>query len=126
REARATGDSGDVRPHTAEVLPGSLASLDRTLPPTPLKDLLAADGASVFVCSVDVELMQAVQEAAGEQYPIFIVPEWSELFAAVESGRSKIVLLDLDALPAGLEAALAALERISHALVVLAAAKREE
>lgn len=129
QDSRAEGASADAgstgSSRRADLIPGSLASLDSTLPPTPLKDLLAADGASIYVLSADAELLQAVQQAGGEQYPIYPVPGWRELTKAVDEGRTRIVLLDNDAVAGSLADALAELEAMAP-LVVIVAAKRDD
>jgi protein TonB len=107
------------------LVPGSLASLDTTLPPTPLKKLLAADGASVYIYSHDDSLVGTVQEAGGQQYPVHVVAERDELLAAVESGLCHIVLLDADALSRNLETFIFDLRAVHPALVILLAAPRE-
>jgi len=95
-----------------------------TIPPTPLKDLLSAGGANVYVLSVDPALIETVQRAGGEQYPVFTVSRWSELEAAVSSGRCGIALLDATLLDADLTSAIAALQRYADRLVTLVAAER--
>jgi protein TonB len=100
--------------------------LDRTLPPTPLKDLLSAGGANVFVLSSDRDLLDTVQRAGGEQYPVFMVEEWTELDAAVKAGRCGIALLDADQVGNRLEKRLAELEPYAARLVILVAANRSD
>lgn len=109
----------------AEIVPGSLASLETTLPPTPLKKLLAADGASVYVFSMDDQLLATVQDAGGEQYPVHAVSEWMSLLSVIERGLCHIVLLDADALPDDLEKQIADLRVVEPSLVILLAAPRD-
>jgi len=108
----------------ADVVPGALASLETTLPPTPLKKLLAADGASVYVLSVDQALLDAVHEAAGDQYPIHIVTEWSKLISVIRDGHCKIVLLDADMAITQFDKRIAELHELELSLVILLAAPR--
>lgn len=115
---RARGRSGGAR--------GSSSSLDSTLPPTPLRDLLIADGATIYILSADDELIHAVEQAAGDQYPIHIVDDWDELVDAAERQRAHIALLDADALPTDLPDAVAELHDVARVLVVLVAATSEE
>lgn len=123
---RFPGDAGDIAGgETGGVIPGSLASLDSTLPPTPLKKLLAADGASVYVLSIDGALIQAVNDAAGEQYPVHTLAEWIDLVGLIEADRCKIVLLDADLVGTGLERRVKDLHNAGTGLVVLVAARRE-
>jgi TonB family protein len=110
---------------SAEIVPGSLASLETTLPPTPLKDLLAADGASIYVYSVDDALLTTVQEAGGEQYPVHSVAEWPSLLSAIDRDLCHIVLIDADALPADLEKQISDLRALEPSLVILLAAPRD-
>ena len=109
-----------------QVNAGAGAALDNTLPPTPLKDVLAAEGASVYVFSSDMELVNAVQNAGGEQYPIVSLDEWPVLIASVENRRTHIVLLDAEAVAGSLADAVDDLHAASSSLVVLAAARRDE
>ena len=105
-------------------MPSSLASLETTLPPTPLKKLLAADGASVYVFSHDETLVGTVQDAGGEQYPVYATSEWLELEAAIDRGLCHIVLLDADALD-DLQDRIAELRGLEPRLVILLAAPRD-
>ena len=52
--------------------------LDATLPPTPMRDLLAASGATLFVLATDATLVTTVRRAA-DQHPLFVVETWVEL-----------------------------------------------
>jgi TonB family protein len=100
------------------------AALDSTLPPTPLKELLSAGGANIFVLSIDQELIGTVKTAAGEQYPVFVISSWPELTAAIDSGRCGIALLDGALIGDRLAKRLAELGRHSSRLVILVAAER--
>ena len=95
-----------------------------TLPPTPLRDLLTAGGANVFVLSADPELVDTVQRAAGEHYPVFVAGQWAELETAIRSGRCGIALLDGDLLGADLARRIGQLDAHSERVVVLVAAQR--
>ena len=99
---------------------------DSTLAPAPLRDLLAAEGASICMLSVDGELVDTVQESAGEQYPISAVASWPELLAVVEAHSCGIVLLDIELLETGLERRIEELKRIVPGLVVLVASPRTQ
>ena len=48
---------------------GPVGPLDATLPPTPVRDLLAASGATVFVLATDPGLIAVIRRAA-EQHPL--------------------------------------------------------
>jgi hypothetical protein len=102
------------------------SSLDATLPPTPLRNLLAADGAGVFVLSPDADLQSVVQQAGGEQFPVYSASDWRQLIEAIESGRCGIVLLDVAAVAPRLEKRLAELDRYADRLVILVAAERDD
>jgi len=117
--------SNDRTRQPGQILPGSLTSLETTLPPTPLKKLLAADGASVYVFSLDQALADTVQQAGGEQYPVHILDEWAELCALVDGGPCRIVLLDADALGDELEQRVMELRALLPSLVILLAAPRD-
>ena len=58
--------------------------LDTTLPPTPIKQLLAAEGAAVAVLSTDDNLIETIHQAGGEQYPIAVATTWQDLLAQIE------------------------------------------
>lgn len=103
----------------------SLGSLEATLPPTPLKALLAADGARVHVYSHDTALVGAVQEAAGDGYSVQVVDDWSRLAELIRGGLGHIVLLDAEAAPDSVEAGIAELRMLEPLLVVLLAARPE-
>src|SRR5690606_40773327 len=90
--SRASADDGDAPA-------GFLSSLDSTMPPTPLRDLLAADGATIFVLSADPELIHAVERAGGDQFPVRVVASWAALVDAAARRRTHIVLVDADTLP---------------------------
>ena len=70
-----------------------LGPLDATLPPTPIRELLAASGATLFVLATDATLVTTIRRAA-DQHPLFVVETWAELVEAVELGRCGIALLD--------------------------------
>lgn len=106
------------------IVPGSLASLETTLPPTPLKKLLAEDGATIHVSSADEGLIETIEEAGGDQYPVNVSPEWANLIDLVKIGRCKIILLDADHFGSRLEARIAELNSVASALVILVAAPR--
>ena len=67
--------------------------LDATLPPTPIRELLAASGATVFVLATDANFISTIRRAA-EQHPLFVVETWPDLVEAVEAGRCGIALLN--------------------------------
>jgi TonB family protein len=98
--------------------------LGDTLPPQPLKELLSAGGANLYVLSADAELADTVQRASGEQYPVFVVDDWRELLTAVETGHCGIALLDAEFVGADLIARITALETHADRLVLLVAADR--
>jgi TonB family protein len=95
-----------------------------TLPPMPLKSLLSAGGANLYVLSIDPELIDTVQRAGGEQYPVFDVPTYVELETAIAAHQCGIALLDADLLGAQLPARVAKLDEYSSRLVILVAADR--
>ncbi len=98
--------------------------LGDTLPPRPLKELLSAGGANLYVLSADTELIDTVQRAGGEQYPVFAVQQWAELEAAIFAGRCGIVLLDTELVGAKLVEHITALQAHSSRVVTLVAADR--
>lgn len=125
--------SRDDSPGDASHLAGKVrdiqeyrAALESTLPPTPLKDLLAAGGATVYVLSADEKLHDVVQRAGGEQFPVESVLDWQELQAAIDAGRCHIALIDADLLGKGLMRHLDELDRYAQRLVTLVAATRAE
>lgn len=98
--------------------------LGDTLPPQPLKELLSAGGANLFVLSADVDLIETVQRAGGEQYPVFAVQQWAEIEAAIFAGRCGIVLLDTDLVGTKLVDHITALVAHASRVVTLVAADR--
>ena len=100
--------------------------LDETLPPTPLKELLSAGGANVYVLSTDAELCATVQRAGGEQYPVFTVDAWPALIEAIESGRCGIALLDVALLGKQRDKRIDELAQYAGHLVTLVAADRSD
>ena len=100
--------------------PGS--AFDETMAPAAFEQLLAADGAGIFVLSADAELVGTVRRAAGAQQSIEALDDWSAIVAAVQDGSCSIVLLDLDRIGTGLEKHLAELERQALPPVIVAAA----
>ena len=97
--------------------------LDATLPPTPIRELLAASGATVFVLATDPGFIATIRRAA-EQHPLFVVESWPELLEAVESGRCGIALLDATYLGARVSQYIATLAPYHDRLVTLVAADR--
>ena len=97
--------------------------LDATLPPTPMRDLLAASGATLFVLSTDATLVTTVRRAA-DQHPLFVVETWVELLEAVAAGRCGIALLDATLLGSRVPHCLGALAAYDDRLVTLVAADR--
>ena len=97
--------------------------LEATLPPTPMRDLLAASGATLFVLATDAALVTTVRRAA-DQHPLFVVETWVELLEAVASGRCGIALLDAALLGSRVPHCLAALATYDDRLVTLVAADR--
>lgn len=104
---------------------GCTPSLDATLPPTPMQDLIAAASAEIFVWSSDYEFVASVRSAGRAHYPIRTVGNWQELKEAVAEGRAHIVLLDAENLPGSMEDCLAELARLTSILVPVVAAPHE-
>jgi protein TonB len=117
-----TSSSNDV-PVVRALIPLSNA-LDDTLPPTPLRELLASSGASAWVLTTDTAFVDVVVRAAGDQYPLSVVQSWSELHAGVESGQCGIALLDATLLGDRAIECIAALAPYGHRLVTIIAADR--
>lgn len=97
--------------------------LDATLPPTPIRELLAASGATVYVLATDANLIATIRRAA-EQHPLFVVESWPELVEAVEAGSCGIALLDAALLGARVSQCVARLSVYHDRLVTLVAADR--
>jgi periplasmic protein TonB len=97
--------------------------LDATLPPTPIRELLAASGATVFVLASDANFIATIRRAA-EQHPLFVVESWAELVEAAEAGSCGIALLDATLLGARLPQCVARLAEYHDRLVTLVAADR--
>ncbi|HEX7237658.1 MAG TPA: energy transducer TonB [Gammaproteobacteria bacterium] len=97
--------------------------LDATLPPTPIRELLAASGATVYVLATDSNFVATIRRAA-EQHPLFVVESWPELLEAVQSGQCGIALLDATALGGRVAHCVATLAGYHDRLVTLVAADR--
>jgi periplasmic protein TonB len=104
--------------------PGHGVDLEATLPPTPVRELLAASGASLFVLATDADFVAAIRRAAGDRYPLFVVDNWNELKDAADSGRCGIALLDAALLGRRVGECIAALATHADRLVTLVAADR--
>jgi hypothetical protein len=116
--------AGDAQPaFRAEPVPTGDDSLDPTLPPMPLKKLLAADGAAVYVLTDDAALVDVVIAAGGDQFPIQTIPTF-RLRSLVEMRQCKIALLDAEPFGGALRARIAELKAIEPELVMLVAAPR--
>src|SRR5262245_26785475 len=99
-------------------------ALEDTLPPTPLRELLASSGASAYVLTTDATFVDVVSRAAGEHYPLSVVQSWSELHTAVVSGQCGIAPLDTSLVGDRAVECIAALAPYGHRLVTLVAADR--
>ena len=127
-EDRSIGDTPGASPRGREPRPMMTAAdgsfLGDTLPPQPLKELLSAGGANLYVLSADAELIDTVQRAGGEQYPVFAVRQWDALEAAILAGRCGIALLDTDLVGGKLVEHIIALQTHANRVVTLVAADR--
>jgi TonB family protein len=97
--------------------------LDATLPPTPIRELLAASGATLYVLATDASFVATIRRAA-EQHPVFVVETWPELREAVESGQCGIALIDAAVLGPRVASCVATLSAFHDRLVMLVAADR--
>jgi TonB family protein len=97
--------------------------LDATLPPTPIRELLAASGATLYVLATDASFIATIRRAA-EQHPLFVVESWPELREAVEAGQCGIALLDAAVLGPRVASCVATLHAYHDRLVTLVAADR--
>lgn len=97
---------------------------EATLPPTPLRELLASSGARICVLSTDTALIDIIARAAGDQYPISVVQEWFDLQAAADSGECGIALLDASLLGDRTIERVRALAPFAQRLVTLVAVDR--
>jgi TonB family protein len=97
--------------------------LDATLPPTPIRELLAASGATLYVLATDAGFVATIRRAA-EQHPLFVVETWPELREAVESGQCGIALIDAAVLGPRVASCVATLSTFHDRLVTLVAADR--
>lgn len=104
---------------------GYRGDLAETLPPTPLRELFAASGVTLYVLTTDTAFVETVRRAVGEHYPLFFVSAWEELLAAVDSRQCGVALLDATLLggPRAAES-LRTLRPYAHRLVTLVAADR--
>ena len=125
-EDRSIGGTPGALPRGREPRPTAADDglLGDTLPPQPLKELLSAGGANLYVLSADAELIDTVQRAGGEQYPVFAVQQWAELEAAIFAGRCGIALLDTELVGGKLVDHITALATHASRVVTLVAADR--
>jgi len=100
--------------------------IDSTMPPTSSYEMLAAEGATVLVYSHDATLARVIRNVAADRYPIRIIDAWSDLLQLIESGKGRIVLLDVDAVSTDVEEALSEINRCSDWLVTIIAAKQQQ
>ena len=98
--------------------------LEATMPPTPVRDLLAASGATLYVLATDATLVATIRRAVGDRHPLLVVESWAELRAAAESGRCGIALLDAAVLGHRVTGCVSALAAHADRLVTLVAADR--
>lgn len=98
--------------------------LEATLPPTPVRELLAASGATLYVLATDAGLVATIRRAAADRYPLVVVERWSDLKEAAESGRCGIALLDAAVLGSRVGECVATLAVHADRLVTLVAADR--
>ena len=98
--------------------------LEATMPPTPVRDLLAASGATLYVLATDPTLVATIRRAVGDRHPLLVVESWAELRAAAESGRCGIALLDAAVLGHRVTGCVSALAAHADRLVTLVAADR--
>jgi TonB family protein len=100
-------------------------SLESTLPPTPLKELLATDGAGIYVLTRDAALIEAIEAAGGDRFLVHFVPSFAALKQRVAEGECRIVLLDADLLGPTLRTRITELRTLEPNLTGLVAAPRE-
>jgi len=112
------GDARNVP--VALTFPGEL---DATLPPTPIRELLAASGATIFVLAHDARLVATIRRAA-EHHPLYVVETWPEIVEAVEEERCGIALLDAAVLGPRVAECVGRLAAHADRLVTLVAADR--
>jgi protein TonB len=119
-------DSPQLGANTTNVrdVLGHRVDLDATLPPTPVRELLAASGATLYVLATDAGFVTAIRRAAGDRYPLVVVETWAELKQAADSGRCGIALLDAAVLGTRVGECIAMLAAYHDRLVTLVAADR--
>ena len=118
---RPQGSEGSELEHGS---PRHEIDLEATLPPTPVRELLAASGATLFVLTTDSEFAAAIQRAAGDRYPLVVVESWAELEDAAATGRCGIALVDAAALGRRVVERIGILASRADRLVTLVAADR--
>ncbi len=94
------------------------------MPPTPVRELLAASGATLYVLATDANLVATIRRAVGDRHPLFVVESWAELRDAAESGRCGIALLDAAVLGPRVTGCVSSLAAHADRLVTLVAAER--
>jgi TonB family protein len=115
---------GAERP-PARALLGYRGDLAETLPPIPIRELFAASGVTLYLLTADPAFEATVRGAAGEQYPLFVVGAWEELFSAVKENQCGVALIDATLLGGEATAeVLKALRPYANRLVTLVATDR--
>ncbi len=92
-----------------------------TLPPTPIQDLAAAEGAVIYVLSADPQLRATSRAAFGDACPLIATESFGDVIKAVAAGECGILLLDADLEPHSLKAHLHELEDAHRPPVLLLA-----
>ncbi len=106
--------------------PIPVLSIDDTLPPTPIDDLVAAAGLHVCALAADTAVCEGVRRACGERYHLTVVDDWGSLIAAIDERRCDIAVIEASLLGVRLDKCITELGRGARQVVTLVAADRKE
>jgi TonB family protein len=113
-------------PHELRILDSELTSLSIQPSDETRSAELAAEGATIFIYSSDLQFQAGIEAVAGDRYAVTAVSEWATLIELVESGQCRIMLLDTDSLRGKFESRVAQLQAASSQSVIMIAAEREK
>jgi protein TonB len=120
------GSSGEAKERTAlRVGAQRGVGLDDTHPPTPAA-IFAESVLSVYALAADPAVVDAIERACRDRYPVCNIEDWHALVAAIEARRCDIAFIEAALLGDQLHKCIAELERHARQVVTLVAADRSD
>jgi periplasmic protein TonB len=122
----STGTAVDVKALGGALQsdPIPILSLDDTLPPTPIDDLVAAASLHVYVLAADAAVREAVRRACGERHTLTVADNWDSLIAAIDARQCDIAFIEASLLGTRLTKCVTELGRHARQVVTVLAADR--